>query len=156
MLKWLDRYDILDAEHIPGLETTAAIHEFSNKMPRDQAESCAYADYVKERLIECAAHHLSGMRAAIATKDEKVAKRHGMLYHACLRELGYPDVGPVPKDIENKIKHETPKVYNFRGHDADIYVNKLNKSESDLCQELFGIEDPYRALAKLLVQKALG
>jgi len=147
--KWLDKYDIADPEHVSDLETQSAIHEFNHKLPRHEAEKKAYDDYIQERTEESAAHHLAGMRAAQGAGDMDAARQHGALYQMALKQLGHPEVGEVPTSITNRLKHQPPKLYRFKGHDSDSFLAGGKEDRKD--------NEPTMAksVAKVIVEKLL-
>jgi hypothetical protein len=81
-VSWAGR-PIVDAGHITDLETAAALHEFRDRMPRNEAEDRAHTAYRRDHHLTGAAHHLNGMRAAQAAGQMEEAKKHGAMY-ACI------------------------------------------------------------------------
>lgn len=120
--KWMDKHPILDPEHIHDLETKAAINEFHHKMPRDQAELAAHADYVQEQLENSAAHHLMGVKASQAAGDMDAARKHGMMYSLVLKKLGHDPVGLPPPSVVNRTKNPEHSIYRFKPHKADMFL----------------------------------
>lgn len=120
---WMDRYPITDPKHTHDLETGAAIHQFMSRLPRHEAEALSHAEYKKGQIVESAAHHLSGMKAAHAAGSMDEAKKHGVMYALALQQLGHDPVGPVPPEVSGKTKdlETTSPVYRFRAHKADTY-----------------------------------
>ena len=147
--KWLEKYDISSPDHVNDLETQSAIHEFNHKLPRHEAEKKAYDDYVRDRTLEAAAHHLAGMRAAQGAGDMDAARQHGTMYTLALKQLGHPEVGEVPTEITNKMKHEPSKLYRFKGHDSDSFLAGGKEDKKD--------NEPTMAknVAKVIVEKLL-
>lgn len=119
--KWLNRYDIVDPEHVQDLETRAAIHEFGNKKPRDEAEQTAHKEYIKERRTEAAAHHLAGQKAAMAAGDRDSAEKHGILYSLHVKALDHNPIDAVPAEVANKAK-DVGKLYRFKPHKGDMFA----------------------------------
>ena len=81
----------------------------------------AHADYFKEQLEEAAAHHLTGMKAALAAGDGESAKKHGVVYTLALQKLGHNPVGEPPPSVANKAKKMPKSLYSFKAHKADIF-----------------------------------
>lgn len=120
--KWMGR-SILSDEHHSDLETRAAINEFHSKMPRAQAEEEAHKSYVKEHRERAAAHHLQGMKAAMATANPEDARKHYAMYDLHMKALGKESVGAVPPEIEKRMLEEGGKpVYKFKAHKGDLYA----------------------------------
>ncbi len=125
--KWLGLHDVVDASHIPMLETQAALNEFSGKMPRHEAEASAHASYKKDQLTEAAAHHLVGMKAAHAAGDMDSAKKHSVMYMLALKSLGHEGMDPPP-EVDTKAKNLPNTLARFRPHKADQYsIPKLTE-----------------------------
>jgi hypothetical protein len=118
--KWLNKYDTLDDSDHQGLETAAAIHEFTDKLSRPEAEAKAHLDYTKNKALEAAAHHYLGMKAAMATNHESAAKQHGEAYARAIKYAGHSPYEAPPQKLLDLIKDNKSKVYNFKGHDADV------------------------------------
>lgn len=162
--KWLEKYHVSDESHIPDLDMGAGINEFKHKMPRHEAEKKAHEDYTRERVLESAAHHYSGMKAAKATGDQKSATQHSAMFITALKYLGHPSVGELPEEIKNKLKSQPSKVYNFKGHGSDVFLGSEkpeHKADSDKIEEEFegkGEEHPKESdakrIAKTLIEKA--
>jgi hypothetical protein len=121
--QWLGR-PVLSHEHVQDLETRAAINEFHHKMPRGEAEQHAHEDYVKENRERAAAHHLAGMKAAMATGNHQDARKHWALYDLHLKGLGKDSIGAVPPEIEKRMMDEGSQkpVYKFKAHKGDLYA----------------------------------
>lgn len=113
---------IADPEDVHDLEQRAAIHEFNDKMPRHEAEEHAYVNYVKEKRLEAAAHHLAGMKAAHGTGNMDEARKHGVMYELHLKALGLNPAGPVPPEVSAKAQRLDDKLYHFKPHAADLYA----------------------------------
>jgi hypothetical protein len=121
--QWLGR-PIVDHGHVQDLETRAAMNEFGHKMPRHQAEQVAHDSYVQEQRERAAAHHLAGMKAAMATGNHEDAKKHWALYDMHLKSLGKESIGAVPPEIEKRMMEETGEkpLYRFKAHKGDLYA----------------------------------
>lgn len=105
------------------LNVAAAVREFGSKESRGQAEAGAYDDYIRERHIEGAAHHLSGLKSAHAAGNMKEAARHHEMYIKHLRGAKLPEDGPIHPDVAAKAKeHGGKKVYKFKAHSSDAFV----------------------------------
>lgn len=132
---WLDRHQILDPAHADWLETQAAISEFGNGMPREEAEAKAYADYKRKHSAQAAAHHLAGMRAASGEE----AKQHGAMYALHCKHLGCDPSGPVPDEVKAFLNSDDFKhPVKFSAHKADSFVldtpkpiEQMGKNELD-------------------------
>lgn len=129
--QWLGR-PIASEDHANDLEMRAAMHEFSGKMPRSQAEQKAHDDYVKDHRLEASAHHLSGMRAAQATGNHEAAYKHWLMYDMHAKALGHESVGTVPPEIEAKLAEGNGqgKQYSFKAHKGDLYAFNEPKVQS--------------------------
>lgn len=127
--KWMGRYPIVDADHVHNLETMAAINEFSHKMPRDKAEEEAHRTYMREQLIEAAAHHLAGIRAAQGAGDTDSIKRHGVMYQLAMKGLGHDPLGEPPAEVVQHMKHQPQSVYKFKAHPADAFAMPMWQHE---------------------------
>lgn len=121
--QWLGR-PILSNEHVQDLETRAAINEFHHKMPRGQAEQSAHDSYVKENRERAAAHHLAGMKAAMATGNHQDARKHWALYDLHLKSLGKDSIGAIPPEVEKRMmeEHGDKPLYRFKAHKGDLYA----------------------------------
>lgn len=119
---WLDRFPITDPDHAHDLESRAAINEFHHKMPRSEAESKAHSDYVRDRHVEAAAHHLAGMKAAHGAGDMDAARKHSVMYNLHIKALGHDPISPPPQEVVAASKKETPSVYKFKPHKSDAFA----------------------------------
>lgn len=121
--QWLGR-PIVSPEHVQDLETRAAINEFHAKMTRHEAEQKAHDDYVKEHRERAAAHHLAGMKAAMATGNHDDARKHWAMYDLHLKALGKESVGAVPPEVEKRMMEDggDKPVYKFKAHKGDLYA----------------------------------
>jgi hypothetical protein len=129
--QWLGK-PILAHEHVQDLETRAAINEFHHKMPRGQAEQAAHDSYVKENRERAAAHHLAGMKAAVATGNHQDGRKHWAMYDLHLKALGKESIGAVPPEIEKRMmeEHGDKPIYKFKAHKGDLYA--LHESSKDV------------------------
>jgi hypothetical protein len=129
-LVWLDRYPVLDADHIDDLETRAGVAEFKHKLPREQAEEKAHADYLVERARDAAAHHLVGVRAAHAAGDSDAAAEHGAAYAGAMKAAGHDAYGPPPPEVLDRVRAARPQVYKFKSHPADaLFAPKQEEAD---------------------------
>lgn len=119
---WLDRHPIVDEGHSHDLETRAAINEFHYHMPRQAAEERAYKEYLRDRHLDAAAHHLAGVKAAHASNDMESARKHGGMYQLHMKMLGLDPVGPPPGEIASRLREDPPSVYKFKPHKADLFA----------------------------------
>ena len=110
---------VLHPDDAHGLDIDAARYEFGEKMPRGAAEARAYDEYVKERRLDAAAHHLAGSKGAMAAGDMEAAKKHGALYSAHMQKLGLNPVDAVPSEIQQRLQKLTG-VYRFKPHNGDL------------------------------------
>lgn len=113
---------IADPEHSDHLEVLAGLNQFHRNMLPHQAEDAAHDDYKKDQLVEAAAHHLQGLKAALGAGDHDSASKHGMMYGLALKALGHPIVGETPPEIASKAKHLENSPYKFKAHKADQFV----------------------------------
>lgn len=111
---------IVKPSHADILEMAAAIKEFEENLPREEAEKHAYADYLKEQHTTACAHHLRSMRAAAASGDTSEAKLHGEAYHHHMGKLGYDSMDMVPEEVQALLDDESKKTHTkFKSHPAD-------------------------------------
>jgi hypothetical protein len=127
--KWQGKYAIVDADHVHNLETMAAINEFAHKMPRHEAEEAAHKQYMREQLIEAAAHHLSGIKAAQGAGDTESIKKHGLMYQLAMKGLGHDPMGEPPSEVTEHMKHQPQNVYKFKAHPADAFAMPMWQHE---------------------------
>lgn len=118
---WLNRYPVLDEAHVDDLDMRAANHEMKGRKPRDQAEAAAHADYVRERALDSATHHLIGIRAAVAAGQDDASSAHGEAYAAAMKAAGHDPFQPPPQEVMDRLKANRPKVYSFKAHPADQF-----------------------------------
>lgn len=122
--KWLDKYDILDPDHVQELETSAAIGEFHSKKPRHEAEDEAYDKYKRSKLVESAAHHLVGTKAAYAAGDKETAKKHAAMMMLALKGIGHDNPLDPPPEVLDKAKNTPASITKFRAHPGDAFTVK--------------------------------
>ncbi len=118
--QWLGR-QILDVNDIPHLEASAGIAEFRDRLPRQHAEEKAYQDYRREKALDAAAHHLSGIMSAHASgipAAGAVASDHGQAYADAMAILGHDPTGEVPKEVLDRRASAAP-VHRFKKHPGD-------------------------------------
>lgn len=127
--KWKDKYPISDAEHVHHLDTLSAINEFGSKMPRHEADDKAYEQYKKDRLLESAAHHLTGLKSAHAVGDMDTAHKHAVMYSMAMKAMGHSPTGEVPDEVSNKAKHEPQSITKFKPHKSDLFTLTGNTKE---------------------------
>ena len=144
---WLDRYPVLDEEHHADLEARAAVNELRGKMPREEAEARAHGDYVKERALDAAAHHLLGVKAAHAAQHVNAAKQHGAAYAAAMTAAGADPYEQPPQAVMDRIKDAKQKVYSFKAHPADAFFPVPEEVKDPLQKSLDRLLDLKRQLA---------
>jgi len=122
--KWLDRFPIAHADHVPDLETRAACHEFISKLPRHEAEQKAHDDYKHDQLVDCAAHHYVGLQAAHAAGDKDVAKKHAVVYALAIKQLDpkHNPAGEPPDEVMTRAKNTPAKIQRYKAHLADSFA----------------------------------
>ena len=116
---WLNKYSILDDADQNSLEADAAVNEFKLGMPKDQAESKAHQDYLKQHALKVAAHHLQGIRVANASNAEEAAKMHGKAFEAAMKHAGL-STDKVPPEVQALVDASKP-IYNYKSHPADAF-----------------------------------
>lgn len=120
---------IVHPDHIADLERATGIHEFEGKMPRAQAEERAHADYKRKQHVEAAAHHLAGMKGAVATGDIEAARKHGVMYELHSKALGHDAVGPAHPEVAAKLFNNPSGFHRFRAHRGDMFAVPEKKAE---------------------------
>lgn len=127
--QWMGK-PIVNESHHGDLEQRSAIHEFSNKMPRADAEARAYEEYVTDHRQRAMAHHLDGLRAAEAVGDKESAFRSWLLYDMHAKALGLDSVGPVAPEVQKHVDAEDKKSrVKFKAHPADIFALQDHKEK---------------------------
>lgn len=120
---------ILHPKDAHKLDAEAALAEFRDGLTQQEAEELAYSSYKKTKLVEAAAHHLRGMRGALAVGDKRAAQKHAALYQLAHQSLGLDPIGPTHESVLQYMD-ATPGKYRFASHKADILTDKtLLKSE---------------------------
>jgi len=128
---WLNKYPVVNADHLDDLETRAAIEEFGKKLPRHEAEAKAHSDYRHDQLVESAAHHLVGLTAAHAAGASDTARKHAAVYGVALKALGHDDVMNPPPEVASKAKHTPADIVKFKAHPADAFALPEHKEETE-------------------------
>jgi hypothetical protein len=129
--KW-GKYPIVSDSHIPDLEYEAAIKEFGDGLPREEAEKAAYDKYAKEHHSRAAAHHLRGSRAASASGDLDEARKHGVAFAAHMTALGYDPMDAVPPEILNLTEGpQRAAHYKFKANKADALLLKPEEEKEE-------------------------
>jgi hypothetical protein len=118
-VKWLDKYDVLNEADIPGLEAQAAVHEFKERLPREEAEKLAYQGYVRSHAVQAMAYHYQGGKIAKILNDEDSAQQHGKAYESAAATAGF-DMGFVPPEVIEQTKAQN-SLYKFRAHPSDVF-----------------------------------
>jgi hypothetical protein len=119
--QWLDKYPVLDEADHPALEASAAIKELRQGLPKEEAESAAHNDYLKQHAVKAMAHHLLGSKAALAVGNEEAAMQHGKAYAEASKHSGY-GLDEVPDEVKDIIKSgKYSKIYNHKPHEADVF-----------------------------------
>lgn len=126
--KWKGR-DILDPEDVDDLETRSAIHEFHGSIPRHEAEEKAHQDYRNDKLMDSAAHHLRGIKAAHTIGDIDTAKKHGLLYILALKQLNHEDALNPPDKVKERSENSDKPYHSFKAHPGDYYSLPKEKEE---------------------------
>lgn len=126
-MKWLDKHLVLNEDHIPGLEASAAQKEFRDGVPREKSESIAYDEYIKHEAIEAAAYHYLGVRVAKHLKLDEIAKKHGEGYAQAMSVAGFDPVGEVPQEVMDRIP--MVNVFKFKQHPYDKTIKEILDSK---------------------------
>jgi hypothetical protein len=119
--KWRDVYPVLAPEDHDRLEANAAVHEFRGGHSKEEAESKAHQDYLKDNAINAAAHHYLGMRASVAANHSTAAKKHGAAYTLAMQHLGYNPLEAPPQDVLDRTKDLEKSPYSYKPHQADSF-----------------------------------
>jgi len=131
MNRWLDKYDTMSDKDHDALEAEAAVYEFQNGVPRERAESLAHSNYKRKSAISAAAHHLLGMKAALASGSHSGAAQHGKMYHAAMTAAGFNPIGQIPDEIKDAAK-EISDLYSFKPHPSDgFFAEKVLEAGND-------------------------
>lgn len=116
---WQGR-QVLDESDHGGLDAAAAVEEFRNRHPREEAEDRAYKSYLRDHALKAAAHHLIGVRTAHAAGNMETARRHGAQYKASMEAAGEDPMSPPPKSVLDHVQDAKLKVA-FKAHPADHF-----------------------------------
>jgi len=119
--KWRNVYETLKPEDHDQLEANSAINEFRGGLPKEEAESKAHQDYLKNHAMDSAAFHYIGMRCATAAQHEPAAKKHGAAYSLAMKHLGLNPLDAPPKEILDRVKDVEKSPYKFSAHAADSF-----------------------------------
>lgn len=122
-------HPVLDPEHVPALEQNAAINQFRDGLPQEEAEKKAYAEYTKTQRAEAGYHHLKSAKIALMSGDMETARKHGTLYQIHNQALGGSLVGPSHPDIQKLEKVPAEGKQKFKIHPADMFLGEMEKSE---------------------------
>lgn len=147
---WLGRFPILDESHQDDLEARAAIHEFKGKLPRQAAEERAHGDYMKERALDSAAHHLIGIKAAHAAGHDEAAGKHGEAYAGAMKAAGHDPFSTPPQEVLDRAKHTKNNVYSFKAHEADQLFTPEHREADTADEHIKGLLDKLQALKSTL------
>ena len=148
--QWLGR-DILSPKHHDELELKAAVYQFAHKMSKEAAEHHAYQEYLREHAHLGAAHHLSGMKNAMAAGDQMSAQKHGMLYNLHAKNAGFDPMGPPPQEVLALIQAQK-QPYKFKPHTSDQFLVNQPLTKSELVINLFK-EDSFPPMEGLAAPK---
>lgn len=139
---------LVHADHAPDLDRAAAVYEMgADKLPRAAAEDRAHADYKKRQHIEAAAHHLGGMKAAVATGDIEAARKHGVMYELHSKALGHDTVGPAHPEVAARLARAPLGFQRFKAHRGDLFAVPEKKEEAVTKAEI--LHGLYKALKKM-------
>lgn len=117
MESWKGRR-ILAKEDAHELDRAAALREFRDKTPRQEAEEQAYRDYAQRKSVEGAAYHLAGAKAAKAVGNTQDASKHLLAYGLHVKQLGAEPVGPIPEQVAELVDKQAA-IYRFKPHSSD-------------------------------------
>jgi hypothetical protein len=135
---WLGHYRVVSEEDHPDLEARAAIHEFRGGLPRDVAEQASHFDYLKDQAYKAAAHHLLGIRAAVASGHDEAAKRHGESYATAIKAAGHSPLESPPQKVLDYINDAKQHVYSYHDHPADQLFQPVSLPEASSSDEDLG------------------
>lgn len=121
MPSWLGR-SIVHPDHAQELELNSAVNEFGLKMPRQQAEDHAYAEYVKGQHVAAQAHHLAGIKAADGAGDKEASRKHRMMYDMHAKAMGHEPVGAPHPDVTALMNKGPSNIYKFKAHRGDAFA----------------------------------
>jgi hypothetical protein len=150
----LDYYPVISEDHHADLDARAAVAEFRDKLPKELAERKAHEDYMEEHAYRAAAHHLLGIRAAMASGHDAAAKRHAQAYAAALKVAGHSPLGTPPQKVLDYIQDLKNQVYTFKDHPADaLFESQESPKATDDDKELKDRIGNLRDLRKKLGDK---
>lgn len=133
---WLGR-PVASHDHVAQLERAAAINEFGKRLPKTEAESKAYDDYIKDQRTDAAAFHLLGLKAAQGAGDRDAAEKHALMYSLHCKALGFEPTGNAPHaSVIARTENHPDKLYKFRAHRGDLFALPDGKK---------GAQDPTKA-----------
>jgi hypothetical protein len=122
-LKWLDRFLVLNPEHVNDLERNAATNQYVGGMTKDHAELSAYDRYRKIQHAMAAAHHLDGMDdGKNIVKNQNMADKHYAMFNLHMKVLGHNPLLNVPPEVQAFRNSEREPSHVFRPHPADLLV----------------------------------
>jgi len=135
---WLGHYQVVSEDHHPDLEARAAVHEFRGGLPRDVAEQAAHKDYLKDQAYKSAAHHLLGVRAAVASGHDQAASLHGQSYATAIKAAGHSPLESPPQKVLDYIQDAKNKVYSFKEHESDGLFQPTPLPEASISDDDLG------------------
>lgn len=156
-MAWLDRYPALPADH-DDLEARAAVHEFGKRMPRHAAEAQAHQDYLRDKAMDSAAHHLVGVKAAHAAGHSELAAQHHEAYTKAMKQAGHDPTQPPPQEVLTRASKV--RIHSYTPHDADELFEggeeekKIAEPEDDGKAHLHTLLERVRALKAGLTAQA--
>jgi hypothetical protein len=151
---WLGKYDVLDEEHHGDLDARAAVHEFRNKLPMEEAQAKAHGDYLRDHALRAAAHHLVGTRAAHAAGNMETAHKHGAQYVAAMEAAGEDPRAQPPKEVLDHVKDAKMKLVTFKSHPADRFFPVAEDEATDDDAEMAGKLDKLKQVSAQLKAKS--
>lgn len=143
---WLGRFPVLDDSHQDDLEARAAIHEFKGKLPRQQAEERSHSDYLKEKALDSAAHHLIGIKAAHAAGHDEAAGKHGEAYAGAMKAAGHDPFSAPPQEVLDRAKNAKHSIYNFKAHEADQLFTPEHREADGADEHIKGLLEKLQGL----------
>lgn len=131
---WLNRFPIVAEEDKDYLDHSAAIHEFREGLPKPRAEEKAHSEYLKGKAKEAAAHHLHGLKSAVAAGNTAVAEKHGAGYSNAMVAAGKNPMEKPPEDVEKASKELA--LHEYKAHPTDSFWSAQHKKDSDHDEQL--------------------
>lgn len=119
--KWLGN-TILHPDDVSELERNSAHFEFSERLPRQEAEKKAYAEYTRKHLIKAAAHHTVAAKKALAGGDHHLARKHAVMASLHNAGLGGDEVGSTHPEVQNHIETSPKKPGRFHSAPGDAFL----------------------------------